>query len=343
MKVRIAFFSIFLLFTSILFAQPLTNSDYAVYIKQYKAIAIKEMQLYKIPASITLAQGMIESGCGKSTLAVKSKNHFGIKCQKDWKGDTFYYDDDAKDECFRKYNAVEDSYRDHSIFLSTRPRYAALFTLKITDYKGWAIGLKQAGYATNPDYSNILIRLIEKNQLYQFDDPTLTQSEDVAINGPEEDDATVEKQESAVIQATPGNNNRLIFRKDYRFPGPSDFEFSYTSEEGRKVYTNLGVPFIFVKKGDTWFNIAKEFNIFARQVYKQNDLLQSDPIRPGQIIYLEPKKKKNSQRTYKVKEGDSMYSISQEKCVKLAKLLKYNKLKQGDEPYPGVELKLSRW
>jgi len=341
MTIRLAFFSIFLLITNFLTAQPLTNADYAVYIKQYKSIAIKEMHLYKIPASITLAQGMIESGCGKSVLAIESKNHFGIKCQKDWTGEKYYYDDDEAKECFRKYDNVEDSYRDHSIFLSTRSRYAALFTLPITDYKGWAVGLKKAGYATNPDYSNILIRLIEKNQLYLFDDTVKSAGEEIAINGPD-DEVKAGKQNTTVVKPVLNNEGRLIFRKNYKFPDPSSFEYSYTSDEGRKVYTNYSVPFIFVKKGDTWYNIAKEFNIYAHQVYKQNDLLDTDPIRPGQIIYLEPKKRKNNERTYRVKTGDSMYSISQEKCVKLAKLLKYNKLKPGDEPKPGVDLKLAR-
>jgi len=160
MRVRIIFFSIFLLTTYFLKAQQLVNSDYGAYIKKYKSAAIKEMQLYKIPASITLAQGMIESGCGKSVLAINTMNHFGIKCQNDWTGDTYRYDDDEKNECFRKYNSVEESYRDHSIFLSTRSRYASLFTLPLTDYKGWAYGLKKAGYATNTDLANILIGLI---------------------------------------------------------------------------------------------------------------------------------------------------------------------------------------
>jgi hypothetical protein len=342
MKVRIAFSSFLLLVAGFLTAQSLTNADYAIYIKQYKAIAIKEMNLYKVPASITLAQGMIESGCGKSKLAVESKNHFGIKCQKGWTGDTYYYDDDAKNECFRKYHNVEDSYRDHSIFLSTRQRYSALFTLPITDYKGWATGLKQAGYATNPDYTNILIRLIEKNQLYLFDDSSLVKTNELTIEGTDEEDKMLEKQKNAAQKTTVTADGRLIFRKNYKMPDASDYEYSYTSDEGRKVYVNYGIPFIFVKKGDTWFSIAREFNIYAHQVYKQNDLLENDPLRFGQIIYLEPKNRKNIERHYKVKAGDSMYSISQEKCIRLPKLLKYNKMKPGDEPEPGLIMKLSR-
>jgi len=341
MKFRILFFSFFLLITHYLAAQQLVNSDYGAYIAKYKSIAIREMKIYKIPASITLAQGMIESGCGKSKLAINTMNHFGIKCQNDWPGDTYLYDDDEKNECFRKYNSVDESYRDHSLFLTTRSRYAALFTLSLNDYKGWAYGLKKAGYATNPDYANILIRLIESNKLYLFDD-SLISPEEITVNEPK-----TEKKQAVNKVAVPDNgpfNNegRILLRSNYKMPVPSAFEILYTSESGRKVYENCGVPFIFAKKEDTWISIAKEFRIFSFQVFRQNDMQESDAIIPGQMLYLESKKKKNSEKTYKVKTGDSMYSISQEKCVKLSQLLKYNKLKAGDEPRPGFDLKLAR-
>jgi len=356
MKIQFTFLSIFLLIANILFAQQLTSLDYGVYIKKYKSIAIKEMRLYKIPASITLAQGMIESGCGKSVLAIDTKNHFGIKCQKDWLGNTYFYNDDNEKECFRKYNNVEESFRDHSIFLSTRSRYAALFTLPLTDYKGWAYGLKQAGYATNPEYPQILIRLIETNKLYLLDD-SLINSDEIAFNETTLDDTKTnetklnetkaKKRQRAKKVIVPENGSvygeeRIIFRNSYKLPDPSAFKVLYTSDLGRKVYQNYDVPFIFAKKEDTWWSIAKEFKIFSFQVFRQNDLKESDPIYPGQILYLESKKRKNPDRTYKVKRGDSMYSISQEKCVKLSQLLKYNKFRQGEEPKPGFVLKLKR-
>ena len=340
MSVRFLISSFFLLISSFLTAQPLTNSDYAVYINKYKDIAIREMKLYKIPASITLAQGMIESGCGKSELAVESKNHFGIKCQKDWSGEKYYYDDDEKNECFRKYSNVEESYRDHSVFLATRSRYAALFQLPLTDYKGWAKGLKQAGYATNPDYANILIRLIEKNQLHLFDDTAMPKTE-VALKN----DSELLKHEEGnkpAVKTKFMNEGRIILRKNYKMPVSSDFSYSYTSDEGRKVYENQGVPFVFVKKGDTCYSIAKEFGLLGFQQYELTDLQENDILIPGQMLYLEPKKRKNPERTYIVKQGESMYSISQEKCVRLHQLIKFNKLKPGDEPQPGTEIKLAR-
>src|SRR5690554_5416321 len=160
---------IFCLFiSSSTIAQSAKRISRAEYISMYKDDAIREMHRSGVPASITLAQGILESGDGNSALARKANNHFGIKCHGDWKGKTYYQDDDEKDECFRKYKSVLESFRDHSEFLK-KPRYAFLFELKPTDYKGWAKGLKKAGYATNPRYPQLLIKIIEENNLHQYD------------------------------------------------------------------------------------------------------------------------------------------------------------------------------
>ena len=148
---------------------PRLNKHTLNYIKKYAPIAVREMHLYKIPASITLAQGILESGRGRSELALKSNNHFGIKCHTKWKGERVYHDDDEKGECFRKYKFVETSYKDHSEFLSKRKRYAFLFNYNKKDYKKWARGLKKAGYATDKKYPNKLINIIETYKLYEFD------------------------------------------------------------------------------------------------------------------------------------------------------------------------------
>ena len=145
------------------------NKQYEEYIKKYRDIAVEEMKKYHIPASITLAQGLLESGAGQSTLARKSNNHFGIKCGSDWKGKSVRHDDDERNECFRAYKHPKQSYEDHSKFLVSRPRYASLFKLKMTDYKGWARGLKKAGYATNPRYAEQLIGIIELYDLDKYD------------------------------------------------------------------------------------------------------------------------------------------------------------------------------
>ena len=142
---------------------------YEKYIKQYSDIAVAHQKKYGIPASITLAQGLLESGAGRSELARKSNNHFGIKCHSDWRGGRVYHDDDLRGECFRKYRNAEQSYEDHAKFLTERPRYASLFKLKVTDYKGWAKGLQRCGYATDRAYANRLIKLIEDYDLYRYD------------------------------------------------------------------------------------------------------------------------------------------------------------------------------
>jgi len=160
----------FVLSTYIFFGLNATsNLSKKEYVSVYEKIAIQQMNQFKIPASITIAQGILESGSGNSTLAKKANNHFGIKCHTDWKGEKIYMDDDTKNECFRSYSKVEDSYIDHSLFLNTRKRYESLFTLSITDYKSWAVGLKSAGYATNPKYAEQLIQLIEELELFKLD------------------------------------------------------------------------------------------------------------------------------------------------------------------------------
>ena len=159
------FFNLFLLLSFTSFSQTLTND----YINDYKDLAVEEMKLYNIPASITLSQGILESSNGKSILATKANNHFGIKCHSSWQGDRVFHDDDEKGECFRKYNNVEDSYRDHSLFLANSSRYSFLFDIPIQNYKSWAKGLKKAGYATNPKYSKLLINIIKRYNLDQYD------------------------------------------------------------------------------------------------------------------------------------------------------------------------------
>lgn len=144
-------------------------TSYEKYISQYNDLAVQHQKKYRIPASITLAQGLLESGAGQSNLARRSNNHFGIKCHADWSGGRVYHDDDLRGECFRKYKRVEDSYDDHSRFLAERPRYAVLFDLNIKDYKGWAKGLQKCGYATDRAYANKLIKVIEDYELYTYD------------------------------------------------------------------------------------------------------------------------------------------------------------------------------
>lgn len=323
-----AFF--FLVFTSLpifTFSQAnYTTPLYTNYIARYKQIAVREMNIFHIPASITLAQGLFESGCGQSELAVNANNHFGIKCHKEWTGPFYNMDDDEKQECFRKYADPEQSYIDHSQFLATRERYAPLFSLKITDYKGWAHGLKKYGYATNPEYANKLIRIIEANELYKLD-----YGEDVVTP----------------VISMPDTSGILVIMKGshylpgYRQPDKSKFAYVKSGAMGHQVYENNGINFTFAKEGDTFNSIAGEFDIFSFQVYRYNDLFKNDVLTPGQIVYLEPKKRLSSSKTHVVGQYENMYSISQLYGVKLKQLYTYNNIKPGRDVSPGDRIKLA--
>lgn len=303
---------LFLLSTNA-FSLKYTTRDY---IRKYKKLAIAEMKKYKIPASITLAQGILESGNGNSMLARKANNHFGIKCHSDWKGKTMRWDDDARKECFRKYRKVDDSYRDHSKFLNNRGRYSSLFKLKITNYAAWARGLQKAGYATNKKYSQLLIKVIEENRLYRYDD---------------------KKYQRQVLKEkdTEGLNTEITKTID-----PSKLEEQEISGIKRKVFTNNNVRFIFVKKGETFSSIAKELNMYTWQMYKYNDLKKKSKIINGQILYIQAKKNKATEKYHSVKAGETLHSISQLYGIKLSKLCKRNKLSKKNSLRKGQQLKL---
>lgn len=277
-----------------------------------------KMKKYGIPASITLAQGILESGSGNSSLARKANNHFGIKCHKDWKGKTYIMDDDKKNECFRKYKSADDSFRDHSLFLTTRNRYADLFKLKILDYKGWAKGLKKAGYATNPKYPQLLIKIIEENQLYKFDKgitPDYLTNQDIP--------------ETPITTSSPP------------LPLASNYELVEIWETGRKLYQNNGVNFIFAKAGDSFTEIAADFEIYSWQIPKYNEIEKNAVPYEGQMLYLEKKSRKNKEAgTHIVKSGEDMHHISQLYGIQLKHLYKMNGMKEGTNAPAGKTLKL---
>ncbi len=281
------------------YAQPAEHKMTSVqYIDNYKDEAIKEMLMYNIPASITLAQGMLESGNGNSDLAVYANNHFGIKCHVGWEGPTFTKDDDAKDECFRKYQSVLDSYTDHSSFLKTRSRYAGLFELKPTDYKGWAKGLKETGYATDPNYTQRLLELIETFKLYQYDKIDELPNITVAADKPKHPETM----------------------------------------EAREILRFRFIKYIVVKPGDSFYKIAVDTDKDLWQLYKFNDLEPDAKLIVGQKLYLQPKRNKAKEPFHSVKKGETMKSISQLHGIKLKKLYKKNNMKAGEEPQVGEQL-----
>jgi LysM repeat protein len=292
------------------------------YIDTYKDIAVSEMKRTGIPASITLAQGMIESDEGRSSLAREANNHFGIKCHNDWTGGKVYHDDDTRNECFRKYSRPEDSYYDHSDFLRSVPRYSFLFSLSPTDYKGWAHGLKKAGYATNPAYDNMLIKAIEEKNLHYFDTgynpPVSVQKSQAALKK----SAAVQDTGRIIIPVSRVDENNLVIG---RVP---------------RVMENNKLKYIIVKDGDTKTKIEDEFQLLGWELSRYNDLKNDFTISPGQILYLQAKKDKaeEGKEFYTTVEGDTMYLISQRYGIKLKSLYKMNRMPEASEPSPGSKI-----
>jgi LysM repeat protein len=278
------------------------------YIEKYKNAAIIEMQTYKIPASITLAQGMLESRYGNSPLAIKANNHFGIKCHSSWTGPTFIQDDDKKNECFRKYDNAIDSYTDHSRFIKNGSRYSFLFELKTTDYKGWAKGLKQAGYATDPNYPKRLTDLIERYELYKYD-----------------------KNE---------NHNVVVIKKE--IVSKEEKKEQSRVSTSREILRFRSINYIVVKPGDTFYKISQETDKDLWQLYKYNELTEKDVLQAGQILYLQPKRNKAKEEFHIVQNGETMKSISQKYGIKLKALYKKNNMKPGEEPAVGEKLNLRK-
>lgn len=291
------FIILFCLFGSAVFAQNEVKPKLTVeqYIEKYSAMAIEEMYRSHIPASITLAQGILESGNGNSRLATQANNHFGIKCKTTWKGQTMYEDDDAPQECFRKYDAAIDSYRDHSDFLMNNKRYAFLFDLDSKDYKGWAFGLKKAGYATNPQYPELLITFIEKHGLHKYDE----------VKRSEEEEKELAEEKAEIV-------------KTY----------------GKEMMVN-GVPAIIAKANESFAQIALNYDIKVYNLYKYNDLQKDDECHEGDTIYLKNKKNKAEIETCVLGKGDNIHKISQRYAIKLDKILVRNSLVLNQQPAIG--------
>jgi LysM repeat protein len=305
-----------------------TPSAAHLYIENFKDDAIQEMLTYNIPASITLAQGMLESGNGTSDLALKANNHFGIKCHDEWDGETYIQNDDKKNECFRKYKTVLDSYTDHSLFIKSRARYAQLFELSPTDYRGWAQGLKEAGYATDPKYTQRLLDLIEAYELYKYD---LTNHHS--------------KRQKNNIDKKPAKHAKTEDFKPTTKVSTSattkqsaDKKLADNTTSQREILRFGIVKYIIVKPKDTFTKIAKDTDKDLWQLYKYNDMSAEEKLAIGQRIYLQPKRRKANEPYHVVKKGETMKSISQEYCIKLKKLYKKNKMTEGEEPLVGQKL-----
>ncbi|MDD4759973.1 MAG: glucosaminidase domain-containing protein [Bacteroidaceae bacterium] len=285
---RITHLRILLLTLTLLPLSTWAQKDlYNSYINQYMSMAVEQMVRYRVPASITMAQALLESRAGTSLLAVSGKNHFGIKCGSSWCGPYMLVDDDAKNEHFRVYQSVKDSYEDHSKFLCVNGRYANLFTLKITDYKGWAYGLKAAGYATNPKYADILIQLIEDYDLSKLD------------------------------HLSDSRRWQKVLREE-------------ENPEGHKVMMCNENFYTIARQGDTFKSISKEMGVSERRLRKYNEVDRHYVLQEGDIIYFQ-KKQKRADKAYRgvyhrIKDGESLYTLSQHYGMRLKTLYSINKL-----------------
>ena len=317
-NLRILLVSLFVLLIFGLSAQ--TRQTPKMYIDKFDQDAVAEMIRSAVPASITLAQGMLESDYGNSKLAKQAKNHFGIKCHSKWTGGKYYMDDDAKHECFRVYNSVYNSYVDHSCFLKRNQRYSFLFNLRKTDYKGWAKGLKKAGYATNPKYPALLIGIIENNNLARFDKMTKSDLKKLGKSSKGSNSTF----ESVTVKKVKGSNT----------PPP-------TKDTKIRISKNK-IKFVYSQPVDNTKIIANRYDLGHWQILKYNELKRNSKIPNASTIYLQPKRNKfkGGGNFHIVKKGESLWEISQMYGIKLKKLAKRNELKKGQEPKVGTELKL---
>lgn len=309
---KLIFIATSLLFCLVSFAQKITPDEY---INTYRNIAIEEMKRSGIPASVTLAQGILETECGNSDLVKRSNNHFGIKCKSTWTGESVKHTDDAPNECFRKYSRPEDSYKDHSDYLKTSARYASLFQLDPSDYKGWAYGLKKAGYATNPRYPQIVISNIEKYNLQQYDYLTTEQIDNIAITKV----VAVQKPAAPVVAS-------------------ADIS---TIQKSIQLKTKLnGLKAVVAPRGTSLLAIATMADVDLSKLLEYNDLTKDGLLADEQIIYLEKKPKQGNRDYYIALQKETLYDIAQNNAVQLKYLSQFNNMSGTEIVQKGTKVKL---
>jgi len=356
------------------------SANGVIYVNTYKVIAMAEMQRSGIPAAITLAQGLHESEAGTSELVKQSNNHFGIKCKDDWKGQAVYHDDDSRQECFRSYASAADSYRDHSEFLRRSNRYAFLFDMDPADYEGWAYGLRKAGYATNIRYSQILIKLIKDYNLQQYsliamgkmkpaDEvvltmPGRTERSEGSERGRARDEARTKFPVTALAaDGTPGSGgldgttgsgsvganggagsggNRVGAGSVGGGSGSGGVgtaqEVAYP--EGQFEINKTKV--IYAQAGVSLLAIATQYDVSLPRLLEFNDMKEEDVLVKGQLIFLQRKRKTGSIGFHVVREGETLYDISQSEGIRLQDMLEMNQLNPNSQPSTGNKIYLQK-
>lgn len=334
--------------TSLLVLSSLNAQSWATqeqYIQRFAKYAVEEMEKYKIPASIKLAQGLLETGGGQSRLAKEGNNHFGIKCKDDWTGRSMKHTDDAPNECFRVYDDPKQSYEDHSKFLATRKFYQNLFNLDPKDYKAWAHGLKKAGYATNPKYAYILINTIEKYRLYEYDNVT-SETVNLALLRQFPD---LEK-DPIFLASNQSKNKKEDIKKDAVTVKVPYRQTSYANQQKTveriktkaeilntmlvKNHPNGGLKYVVVPEDTQLRFIANKFRVSEKNLMKWNEL-ENNFVKKNSIIFLEAKNSSGNVATYVCEEGEDMYAIAQKFAVKLDRLYTKNRMAEGERPRQG--------
>ncbi len=337
----------FLLFCTIGAIRVAAQSEFTVaYIEQYKKIAIQEMKRTGIPASITLAQGILESNSGESNLAKKSNNHFGIKCKLDWKGETTFQDDDTKQECFRVYPNAKASYKDHSDFLKNRPNYAPLFQLDPVDDSAWAYGLKKAGYATANDYARKILKVIDDYELSQYNFPELDDEDSLTVVTKTEATPEIKKDTLVALKddniqlskvngiATASSSNTALPAMNGIGKTPKDTTtevlFAITKKRSyhypKDKFKINQVPVIWAKAGSSYLEIAQTHHISLYKLFEYNDITEADIVEKDQLVFLAQKRKEGNKSVHIVKETETLYEISQDEAIQLSYLKSYNKI-----------------
>jgi hypothetical protein len=324
---NVRFLLIFLLLAAGITGRAQGNETILNYIDSYKEVAVAEMQRSGVPASITLAQGIHETMAGTSVLVRKSNNHFGIKCNTGWTGESVSHDDDRRGECFRKYDDPLQSYRDHSDFLKNRPRYAFLFQIDPLDYEDWARGLKKAGYATNPKYPQILIKLIED---YHLQDYTL-----IAMG-------KMEAGQEMIAKNRPASNSQVTqvsqTRQETVQPVAEKEKINYPSGEFRINETRV----VFVPRNTPLLSIAKQYHVPLARIFEFNEMPETEELQNDQLIYLQRKRKTGVNEFHIVKPGETLAHIASVECIRMEVLLELNYLNASARPAVGEQLYLHK-
>lgn len=320
MRPKQLFFIIISLLLSIEGTTAQSRQTRQEYVARYSQIAVDHMEKYGIPASITMAQGILESDCGNSLLSTSSNNHFGIKCKSNWSGATVYHDDDAKGECFRAYDSVEDSYQDHAIFLDSSPRYDSLFSYSSSDYKSWARGLKAAGYATAPHYATLLIKIIEEEKLYLLD-----RNNGAELYANRHKSEIEERREVAAVEAEMMGGDQI---------DPDNYGVTINAHKGYNIERVNSLYFTRAKEGDSLESLAETFEISKSNLRRFNDLDKEASLSEGDIIFIERKKARwegDDKRSHQVSQGETLYSIAQKYGIRTRRLARLNSMKKDQQ------------